>query len=65
MDYLIEELGLATAHHATLVAQLKARYPGEGSSSAQKDEEISLLKAQLADARAEVETIDLYAKKLA
>ena len=56
---------MAAAHQATLVAQLKARYAGEGSSSAQKDEEIALLKAQLADARAQVESTDLYAKKLA
>ena len=48
-----------------LVAQLKARYAGEGSSSAQKDEEIALLKAQLASAHAEVESTNLYAQKLA
>ena len=42
---LIEELSVATAHQATLVAQLKAQYASEGSSSAHKDEEIALLKA--------------------
>lgn len=60
-DHLIEELSLAAAHQATLVAQLKARFAGEGSSSAQKDEEIALLMAQLADAHAEVESTNLYA----
>ena len=64
-DHLIEELSLAAAHQATLVAQLKARYAGEGSSSAQKDEEIALLKAQLASAHAEVESTNQYAQKLA
>ena len=64
-DHLIEDLDLAAAHQATLVAQLKVRYDGEGSRSVQKDEEIALLKAQLADARAQVESTDLYAKKLA
>lgn len=64
-DHLIEELSLAAAHQATLVAQLKARYAGEGSSSAQKDEEIALLKAQLVDAHAEVESTNMYAQKLA
>ena len=48
-----------------MVAQLRARYAGEGSSSAQKDEEIALLKAQLASAHAEVELTNLYAQKLA
>lgn len=42
---LIEELGLAVARQATLVDQLKARYAGEGSNSAAKDEEIAQLKA--------------------
>jgi hypothetical protein len=36
-DHIIEELGLAAAHQATLVAQLKARYAGEVSRSVQKD----------------------------
>ena len=62
---LIEELGLAAARQATLVDQLKARYAGEGSSSAAKDEEIAQLKAQLASAYAEVESTNLYAQKLA
>lgn len=48
-----------------MVAQLKAKYAGEGSSSAQKDEEIALLKAQLASAHAAVESKNAYAKKLA
>ena len=64
-DQLIEELGLSAAYQATLVAQLKAKYAGEGSSSAQKDEEIALLKAQLASAHAEVESTNQYAQKLA
>jgi chromosome segregation ATPase len=48
-----------------LVTQLKARYVGEGSSLAKKDEDIVLLKAQLADVRAEVESTTAYARKLA
>ena len=42
-DHLIEELGLAAAHQASLVAQLQSRYAGEGSRCVQKDEEIALL----------------------
>ena len=64
-EQLIEELSLAAAHQAALVAQLKAKYAGEGSSSAQKDEEIALLKAQLASAHAAVESTNAYAQKLA
>jgi hypothetical protein len=63
-EQLIEELSVA-ARQATLVAQLKAQYASEGSSSAQKDEEIALLKAQLASAHAEVESRNAYAAKLA
>lgn len=44
---------------------MKARYVGECSSIAQKDEEIALLKVQLADARAEVESTTAYARRLA
>ena len=33
-EQLIEELGLVALHQAALVAQLKAKYTGEGSSSA-------------------------------
>ena len=44
---------------------LKARYVGEGSSLAQKDEEIALLRAQLADARADVESTTAHARRLA
>ena len=38
---LMEELGAAAERQAELVTQLKARYVGEGSSLAQKDEEIA------------------------
>lgn len=64
-EALIEELGMAAARQATLVAQLKAQYASEGSSGAQKDEEIMLLRAQLASAQAEVESTNAYAGKLA
>ena len=64
-DQLMDELNIVTAHQATLVAQLKGRYNGECSQSRQKDEEIALLKAQLADARIEVESVKSYAHKLA
>ena len=36
-DKLIEELSLAVAHQAALVAQLQARYASESISAAQKD----------------------------
>ena len=65
IEQLIEELSLAAARQASLVVQLKAKYAGEGSSIAQKDEEIALLKAQLANAHAEVELRNAYAEKLA
>lgn len=62
---LMEELAAAAERQTELVTQLKARYVGEGSSLTQKDEEIALLKAQLADTRAEVESTTAYARKLA
>ena len=62
---LMEELGAVAERQAELVTQLKARYVGEGSSLAQKDEEIALLRAQLADARAEVESTTAHARKVA
>jgi hypothetical protein len=62
---LMEELATAAERQTELVTQLKARYVGEGSSLAQKDEEIALLNAQLADALAEVESTIVYARKLA
>ena len=39
---LMEKLGAAAERQAELVTHLKARYVGEGSSLAQKDEETSL-----------------------
>lgn len=62
---LMEELGAAADRHAELVTQLKARYVGESSSLAQKDEEIALLRAQLADARTDVESTTAHARRLA
>ncbi|GJU07192.1 hypothetical protein Tco_1123622 [Tanacetum coccineum] len=50
---------------AALVAQLRARFSNERSQSIQKDEEILLLKTQLADAQAEAESSRSYAQKLA
>ena len=44
-EELIKELSVAAAHQASLVAQLGTKYAGEGSASAQKDEEIARLKA--------------------
>ena len=64
-DQLMEELNMASAHQAMLVAQLKARYAGESSWSVQKDKEIALLKAQLVDARIEAEAAKSYAHKVA
>ena len=51
---LVEKLDLAAAQQVQLVAQLKVHYAGESSRLAQKDEQIALLKAQLANAHAEV-----------
>lgn len=62
---LMEELCATAEHQAELVTQLKARYVGEGSSIAQKDEEIALLRAQLADVRADVESTSVYARRFA
>ncbi|GJY14955.1 hypothetical protein Tco_0385377, partial [Tanacetum coccineum] len=53
VDQLMEEFDMVTAQQATLVAQL------------QKDEEIRLLKTQLADAQAEAESSRSYAQNLA
>ena len=61
---LMEELAAAAKRQTELVTQLKARYVGEGSSLALKDGEIALLKAQLADARADVESTTAHARKL-
>ena len=61
---LMEELAAAT-RQTELVTQLKASYVGEGSSLAHKDEEIALLKAQLAGVRADVESATAHARKLA
>ncbi|GKF51991.1 hypothetical protein Tco_0148458, partial [Tanacetum coccineum] len=57
VDQLMEEFDMVIAQHATLVAQLRARFSSESSQSIQKDKEILLLKAQLADAQAEAESL--------
>lgn len=62
---LMEELGAAADRQAELVTQLKARYVGESSSLAHKDEEIALLRAQLADARGDVESTTAHVRRLA
>lgn len=61
---LLEELAAAAGRQTELVAQLKTRYVGESSSLAQKDEEITLLRAQLADARVEVGSVKAHADKV-
>ncbi|GJV01306.1 hypothetical protein Tco_1334875 [Tanacetum coccineum] len=65
VDQLMEEFDMVTAQQAALVAQLRARFSSECSQSVQKDEEILLLKTQLADAQAEAESLRSYAQKLA
>ncbi|GJS35665.1 hypothetical protein Tco_0534047 [Tanacetum coccineum] len=65
VDQLMEEFDMVTAQQAALVTQLRARFSGERSQSVQKDEEILLLKTQLADARAEAESSRAYAQNLA
>lgn len=61
---LMSELATAAERQTELATQLKTRYIGESSILAQKDEEIALLKAQLADARAEVGSVTEHAKKI-
>ncbi|GJS49485.1 hypothetical protein Tco_0599606 [Tanacetum coccineum] len=65
VDQLMEELDMVTAQQAALVAQLRARFSSERGQSVQKDEEILLLKTQLADAQAEAESSRSHAQKLA
>ncbi|GJS88364.1 hypothetical protein Tco_0771000 [Tanacetum coccineum] len=65
VDQLMEEFDMVTAQQAALVAQLRARFSSERSQSVQKDEEILLLKTQLADAQAEAESSRSHAQKLA
>ncbi|GJY73030.1 hypothetical protein Tco_0477461 [Tanacetum coccineum] len=65
VDQLMEEFDMVTAQQAALVAQLRARFSNERSQIIQKDEEILLLKTQLADAQAEAESSRSYAQNLA
>ncbi|GJY44857.1 hypothetical protein Tco_0433070 [Tanacetum coccineum] len=65
VDQLMGEFDMVTAQQAALVAQLRARFASERSQSVQKDEEILLLKTQLADAQAEAESSRSYAQNLA
>ncbi|GJU65151.1 hypothetical protein Tco_1246986 [Tanacetum coccineum] len=65
VDDRIEEFDMVTAQQAALVTQLRAMFAGERSQSIQKDEEILLLKTQLADAQAEAESARAYAQNLA
>lgn len=60
---IIDVLNAASERQAELSAQLKARYADEGRASAQKDVEIADLKAQLAEARREVNFSNEAAKK--
>ncbi|GKC23317.1 hypothetical protein Tco_1025467 [Tanacetum coccineum] len=65
VDQLMGEFDMVTAQQAALVAQLRARFASERGQSVQKDEEILLLKTQLADAQAKAESSRSYAQKLA
>ena len=60
---LVEELAVVAARQAELVTQLKAQSVVVGGSLAQKDEQIALLKAQLAEVQAEVLAATEHAKK--
>ena len=60
---LVEELAGVATRQAELVTQLKARAVVEGGSLALRDEQIAQLKAQLAEAQAEVLAADERAKK--
>ena len=61
---LLVELAAAAERQTELVAQLRTRYVGESSTIAQKDEEIARLRAQLAEAQAEVESVKAHADKV-
>ena len=61
---LVKELAVVAARQAELVTQLKAQSVVEGGSLAQKDEQIALLKAQLAGAQAEVLAATEHSKKV-
>ncbi|GJV28802.1 hypothetical protein Tco_1385250 [Tanacetum coccineum] len=65
VDQLMGEFDMVTAQQAALVAQLRARFSNERSQIIQKDEEILLLRTQLADAQAEAESARSYAQNLA
>ncbi|GKD17806.1 hypothetical protein Tco_1206964, partial [Tanacetum coccineum] len=65
VDQLMGEFDMVTAQQAALVAQLRARFASERSQSVQKDEEILLLKTQLADTQAKAESSRAHAQKLA
>ncbi|GKC98547.1 hypothetical protein Tco_1168822 [Tanacetum coccineum] len=65
VDQLMGEFDMVTAQQAALVVQLRARFASERSQSVQKDEEILLLKTQLAEGQAEAESSRSYAQKLA
>jgi chromosome segregation ATPase len=58
------ELAATAERQAELVAQLKTRYVGESSTLAQKDKEIAFLRAQLAEAQAEVGSFKTHADKV-
>ncbi|GJS72714.1 hypothetical protein Tco_0705555 [Tanacetum coccineum] len=60
-----DDISNRRVRQAALVAQLRARFSSERSQSVQKDEEILLLKTQLADAQAEAESSRSYAQSLA
>ena len=61
---LLSELAVTAERQTGLVAQLRTRYIGESSTIAQKDGEIARLRAQLAEAQAEVESVKAYADKV-
>lgn len=61
---LVEELAIVAACQAELVTQLKVHSVVEGGNLAQKDEQISLLKAQLTEAQAQVLAAAEHAKKV-
>ena len=61
---LLDELSATHARQAELVAQLREKYTGGSSALAQKYEELARLRAQLADAQAELEASRLHAEKV-
>ena len=64
-EHILDELSFAAKRQAVLVTQLVDRRVEEAKLLEQKEQEISLLRAQLADQKAKTEAASLEAKEFA